>query len=106
MPWWAWVVGIVGALAVLLVAALRSYRAGIRRALLDELGRAYPDLRVVEEGGSVVKLASPKMGEIELRLGGLFAECARAPDAAARDAIVRRFAASVQDNAAAGPVSL
>lgn len=101
MPWWAWVVAVLGAMIVLTVAALRAYRAGIRRKVLDELGRAYPDLRVVEEGAAVLKLASPKMGEIELRLGGLYVECAQARDDAARDELVRRFLASLHENAAA-----
>jgi hypothetical protein len=101
MPWWAWIVAVVAALLVLMAAAMRAYRAGIRRKVLDELGRAYPDLRVVEEGVAVLKLASPKMGEIELRLGGLYAQCAQAKDDAARDALVRRFLASLHENAAA-----
>ena len=106
MPWWAWVLGVLGALAVLFVAALRSYRGGIRRLLLDELRRAYPDARVVEERSDLVRLASPKLGEVEMRLGALYAACAQARDGAGREAVVRRFLASLHENAAAGPLSL
>lgn len=107
MPWWAWVLGVLGALAVLLVAALRSYRGGIRRLLIDELSRAYPDLRLLEERSDLLRLKSPSLGEVELRLGSLYAECAQARDAAGREAVVRRFLASLHENAAAsGPLSM
>lgn len=107
MPWWGWIVSVLGATVILFVAALRTYRAGIRRKVLDELARAYPELKVVEERASLVRLAAKGGAVIELRLGGLYVECSQAKDDAAREALVRRFLASLHESAAAsGPLSM
>lgn len=102
MPAWGWVLAGVGAVVLLLVQARRAWRAGVRRALLENLRRAYPDLRIAREREAALKLTSTSFGEVEVRLQNLYWQSAQAANPEAREEVIRRFCAALHEHAASG----
>jgi hypothetical protein len=108
MPWWGWVLSILGALVALVWLARRSFRSGVRREVLDELRQAYRDLEVLEDSDEHLLVKSAAVGEVRINLANLYFEAARAGSSPeARLAAIRRFLSGLHRQAAeSGSLSL
>jgi hypothetical protein len=108
MPWWGWVLAVPGVLAGLLWLARRSFRAEVRREVVEELRQAYRDLEVVEERADRLVVKSVAVGEVRIHLINLYREAARAgASPEARLGAVRRFLSGLHRQAAeTGPLRL
>jgi hypothetical protein len=106
MEAWLWAgAALIGAGAVFWFAR-SSFRSGVRQAFFDELRRAYPEAKLVEDREDRMVLRSSSFGEVVVRLGNLYVECARS-GRGGQEAVIRKFLAGLHERAAdLGPLSL
>jgi len=108
LPWWAWAAAAAAVLAGLVGLARTAFRRAVRRELLAELRRAYPEARIAEETDARIVLRSRSFGEVGIRLANLYVQCARVGSTpAAREPVIRMFLAGLHERAAdLGPLRL
>lgn len=108
--WLSWVVAGLGALIVLLVLARRSFRASVRRELLEVLARELPEVTLLEEAPTHLRLRLPGGAEGPASLDRLYAAVASLGAGAPpeeREKLYLQWVATVRESShAAEPLTL
>lgn len=103
--WLSWIVALVGAVVIAAILARRSFRAGVRRELLEVLRAEVPGIEITEEGPAHLRLRLPGGGQGLAHLDRLYADVARlGRDAPLEDRreVYRHWAATVRESSQAG----
>jgi uncharacterized protein YtpQ (UPF0354 family) len=84
VPLWAWILGAVGVVLLLVRHSLRSYRREVRVQFMDWLERHHPNWTVKALDGHRLSVDIPTLGELTIGLDRLFGQIARTRDRSAR----------------------
>jgi uncharacterized protein YtpQ (UPF0354 family) len=97
MPWWSWIIVVIGAFALLVVIVGTRYQNKVRREFVALLAEKYPQFQVVEQNNDKLSLRMPDGGEGEIHLDNLFNGIHRikANTPEERRAVYEQFASSL-----------
>ena len=97
MPWWGWVIAIIVAAIVLIVAVGTRFHGTVRREFVAYLSETYPQYEVIAQNNDKLQLRRPDGADGELYLQKLFSaiHAVKANSPEQRWPLYEQFAASL-----------
>lgn len=98
-PWWVWVLLVVGALLFLMTKAAKSWRASVRREIIDYIRREEPGIEVVSDADYEIHLRIDGDKEAVFHLQKLLIESnhLQKMDLAAREQVYAHYLKAIRE---------